>query len=58
MAEPPALVLIEIHMACEPIRDREPTLEPCPCPNNSVLPALVPTAGDDAPAELMRNINN
>lgn len=51
-AEPPALVLSEPHMGCDPIREREPPLEPCPCPCHSVLPACVGRAGDEAPAEL------
>ena len=29
-AEPQALVLNEIHIGCELIRDREPALDPCP----------------------------
>ena len=40
-------------MGCEPIRDMEPTLDP----NQSVLPALVATAGDEAPAELITDID-
>lgn len=51
-AEPPALVLSAAPMGCDPMREREPPFEPCPCPCHSVLPAFAGTAGDDAPAEL------
>lgn len=57
-AEPPALVLSEVHKGCEPMREREPPLDPCPCPNQSVLPAWVGSAGEDAPAELMEEYIN
>lgn len=29
-AEPPALLLKEVHGGCEPIQEREAALEPCP----------------------------
>lgn len=55
-AEPPALVLIEVHMGCEPIRESAAAFEPCGCANQSVPPAFAGTAGDDAPTELHRKI--
>lgn len=55
-AEPTALLLNEVHMGCDPIRDREPPLDPCPWPNQSVLPAFVRSAGEEAPAELVDTI--
>lgn len=53
-AEPHAPVLNEIQTGCELIRDTEPALDPWPWPNQSVLPALIAKAGDDAPAELRK----
>lgn len=55
-AEPPALLLTEVHMGCEPIRESEAAFEPCACANQSVPPAFVGTAGDDAPTELHQKI--
>jgi hypothetical protein len=52
-AEPPALVLMEVHGGCEPTHDREAALEPCPWLDPSMLPTFIGTVGEDAPAELI-----
>lgn len=53
-AEPPALVLNEVHGGCEPTHEREAALETCPWLDPSMLPTFIGTAGDDAPAELIK----
>lgn len=52
--EPPALMLNDVYMGCVPMRWRDTPFELCPWPNQSVLPAFMGTAGDDAPAELFK----
>lgn len=52
-AEPPALVLKEVPMRCDPTRETEPAFEPCAA--QSVLPTFTGTVGEDAPAELTRS---
>lgn len=58
MAEPPAVVLNEARTGCEPTCDTESALEPCPWPNQSVLPAFTGMTGDEAPAELKSKKQN
>lgn len=52
VAEPPAVVLNEARTGCERMCDTESALEPCPWPDQSILPALTGMTGDEAPAEL------
>jgi len=56
-AEPPTLVLIEVHGGCEPTHDKEAALEPCPWLDPSMLPTFIGTVGEDAPAELIKWMN-
>lgn len=51
-AEPPTFVLKEVRGGRGPIPDKEPALEPCALPSQSMLATLVATAGEEAPAEL------
>lgn len=57
--EAPAVVLKEVvHGGCEPTHEREAALEPCAWLDPSKLPTFIGTAGEDAPAELIKYMNN
>lgn len=51
--EDSVVVLNEASTGCELMCDTESALEPCPWPNQSIIPALIGMTGEEAPAELI-----